>query len=444
MAQRHSSKHQAAMLNDRHRNRRTLILVTALFFLWGLLASMNDILVPYLKSVFDLSYSQAMLVQSCFFCAYLFLSIPSGHLLERFGYKRMMVAGLTVMGTGALLFVMAASMASFAIFLAAFSTLATGVAVLQVAANPYVAALGPEATASSRLSLAQGFNSLGTTISPYLGGLVILRTAVGDKDEMIRMSAAGIHAYRLHRAAAVKSPYMTIALCIFLVAILMSRWRFPNLPKSQENSKDVASGSATNGWWKKPHFIGGAIGIFLYVGAEVAIGSFLVNYLTQPEIGVISERTASEYVSLYWGGAMIGRFIGAGLFRKLQPEKMLGIAAFAAFSLICISTTSSYTVAMWSIVFVGLFNSVMFPCIFTLAIRGLGRFTPQASGVLITAISGGAVIPLLQGILADRIGIHHAFLLPLLCYLYIALYAFRKTQIPLSLPEQVQPDRSSG
>ncbi|MHB2009190.1 MAG: sugar MFS transporter [Acidobacteriaceae bacterium] len=433
-----------AIFDDRHRNRRTLMLVTALFFLWGLLASMNDILIPYLKSVFDLSYSHAMLVQASFFCAYLFFAIPAGCCLEHCGYKRMMVAGLTMMGTGSLLLVMAASMASFTVFLVAFSTLATGVTMLQVTANPYIATLGPEATASSRLSLAQGFNSLGTTISPYLGGLFILRTAVGDKDEIVRMSAAGLHAYRLHRAAAIKSPYMALAICIFIFAIFMTQWRFPSLPAPQKNWAALTNDSEARKWWRKRNFVGGTIGIFLYVGAEVAIGSFLVNYLTRPEIGGITERVASVYVSLYWGGAMIGRFIGAGLFRKLQAGNVLCIAAIAACSLICMSMASSYAFAMWSIVLVGLFNSVMFPSIFILAIRGLGPFTPRASGILITAISGGAVIPLLQGILADHIGVQHAFLLPVLCYLYIVFYAFREAQVPLSLPQQAQPDRSSG
>ncbi len=433
-----------AIFDDRHRNRLTLMLVTALFFLWGLQGSMNDILIPYLKSIFNLSYSRAMLVQASFFCAYFFFAIPAGHCLERCGYKRMMVAGLTMMGTGSLVLVIAASMASFVVFLGAFSALAAGITMLQVSANPYIATLGPEATASSRLSLAQGFNSLGTTISPYLGGLFILRTVVGDKDEVIRMSAAGLHAYRLHSAAAVKSPYMALAICIFLFAIFMTQWRFPSLPAPQKYGVALTNESRNRKWWCKRNFIGGTIGIFLYVGSEVAIGSFLVNYLTRPEIGGITERIASVYVSLYWGGAMIGRFLGTGLFRKLQPGNVLGIAAIAACSLICISMASSYAFAMWSIVLVGLFNSVMFPGIFTLAIRGLGPFTPRASGILITAISGGAVIPLLQGILADHIGVHYAFLLPAFCYLYIALYAFSETQVDLSLPQQMQPNRSSG
>ncbi len=226
-----------AIFDDRHRNRLTLMLVTALFFLWGLQGSMNDILIPYLKSIFNLSYSRAMLVQASFFCAYFFFAIPAGHCLERCGYQRMMVAGLTMMGTGSLLFVMAASMASFTVFLVAFSTLATGVTMLQVTANPYIATLGPEATASSRLTLAQGFNSLGTTISPYLGGLFILRAAVGDKDEIVRMSAAGLHAYRLHRAAAIKLPYMALAICIVIFVIFITQWRFPSLSAPSKKTR---------------------------------------------------------------------------------------------------------------------------------------------------------------------------------------------------------------
>jgi MFS transporter, FHS family, L-fucose permease len=397
-----------------------LAVVTTLFFMWGFLTALNDILVPHLKSIFDLTYAEVMLIQFTFFSAYFVFAIPSGKLVEFIGYKRTIVAGLFTMAAGALLFIPAASVPSFKLFLAALIVLAAGITALQVAANPYVAVLGPPQTASSRLNLTQAFNSLGTTIAPFLGSLFILSSAPRTMDEIRKMPAAALQAYRLQQASSVKLPYLGLALALMVLGIAIAKFKLPTI--STENTKQ--SGTAHASLWTQRHLILGAVGIFVYVGAEVSIGSFLVNYLSQSDIGNISVQTAARYVSLYWGGAMIGRFIGSGLLQKIRTGTLLGIAAIVAALLVMTSMLSSGHFAMWSILAVGLFNSIMFPSIFTLGIDGLGPLTGEGSGVLVCAIVGGALIPELQGFVADRIGIHHAFFLPVICYLYIMYFAF--------------------
>jgi FHS family L-fucose permease-like MFS transporter len=404
-------------------NITAMAMVTTLFFMWGLLTSLNDILVPHLKSIFDLNYAEVMLIQFCFFSAYFVFALPSGKLIEKIGYKYAMVAGLFTMALGAFLFIPAASVPAFALFLSALIVLAAGMTILQVSANPYVAALGPEKTASSRLNLAQAFNSLGTTIAPVLGGLLILSSAPKTTDEIRAMSDATRAAFRLHEASSVKIPYLGLALCLLVLGVII--WKFKLPAFSGEGDKSAADASAPKtSVWRHRRLILGAIGIFVYVGAEVSIGSFLVNYLSGPEIGAMTVKTAAGYVSLYWGGAMVGRFIGSGLLQKIRTGTLLGCAALVAFLLVLTTMASFGSLAVWSIVSIGLFNSVMFPSIFTLGIEGLGSLTGKGSGVLVAAIVGGALIPELQGIVADRIGIHHAFFLPAICYLYIAYFAF--------------------
>jgi MFS transporter, FHS family, L-fucose permease len=400
-----------------------MAMVTTLFFMWGLLTSLNDILVPHLKSIFDLNYAEVMLVQFCFFSAYFVFALPSGKLIEKFGYKRAMVAGLFTMGVGAFLFIPAASVPTFALFLSALIVLAAGMTILQVSANPYVAVLGPEKTASSRLNLAQAFNSLGTTIGPALGGLLILSAAPKTTDEIRAMSDTARAAFRVHEASSVKVPYLGLALCLFLLGLIIWKFKLPAFTVAGGKTDADISGFKKSVWQHR-RLILGAIGIFVYVGAEVSIGSFLVNYLSRPEIGGMSVKAAAGYVSLYWGGAMLGRFIGSGVLQKVRTGTVLGCAALAAFVLVLTTMSSFGSLAVWSIVAVGFFNSVMFPSIFTLGIEGLGALTGKGSGVLVAAIVGGALIPELQGIVADRIGIHHAFFLPAICYLYIAYFAF--------------------
>ena len=399
-----------------------LAAVTTLFFMWGFLTSLNDILVPHLKSIFDLNYAEVMLIQFAFFSAYFLFSIPSGRLIDWIGYQKAMVVGLFTMGLGALLFVPAASAPSFPLFLAALMILAAGITVLQVAANPYVTVLGPTKTASSRLNLTQAFNSLGTTVAPYLGSLFILSAAPKATDEIRRMSAQALHAYRLQEASSVKLPYLGLSLALILLGAFIAATRLPAIPEAVRSS---SSRDAREGAWKHRHLLLGAFAIFVYVGAEVAIGSFLVNYLGQPTIGNIPANRAARFVSLYWGGAMLGRFIGSAVLQRVRTGTVLAVAAIAACLLVLTSVVTTGHTAMWSILLVGLCNSIMFPSIFTLGVAGLGRLTGDASGVLVMAIVGGAIIPEIQGALADRIGIQHAFILPAVCYLYILYYALR-------------------
>ncbi len=408
--------------------RRPLAMVTTLFFMWGFLTSLNDILIPHLKAIFDLNYAKAMLIQFAFFTSYFVFSLPSGKLIDAVGYKKAMVAGLFTMGVGALLFIPAASVPSFPLFLTALIVLAAGMTILQVSANPYVAVLGPEKTAASRLNLAQAFNSLGTTIGPKLGGLIILSSTVVGAEVLHQMSAADLQAYRVHEASSVKLPYLVFALALIALGVAMALFKLPRIASVEQHDAD-----SHDSIWRHTALVLGAVGIFVYVGGEVSIGSFLVNYFSQPDIGNISERVAAGLVSFYWGGAMVGRFIGSALQQKIKPNKILGVAAIMAAVLVAISMLTLGHVAMWTIIAVGLFNSVMFPTIFTLAIEGLGPLTGDGSGLLVAAIVGGAIIPELQGMIADRIGIHHAFFLPILCYAYIAFYAFvgsqKKTRI---------------
>jgi MFS transporter, FHS family, L-fucose permease len=399
-----------------------LAMVTTLFFMWGFLTCLNDILVPHLKPIFDLTYAKIMFIQFAFFSAYFVFSVPLGRLVERIGYKWTMVGGLFTMGLGALLFIPAASVPSYPLFLFALIVLAGGITALQVSANPYVAVLGPAKTASSRLNLAQAFNSLGTTIAPYLGGLFILSAAPKSMDEIRQMPAQVLQAYRLHQASSIKLPYLILGLIAIALAATIATFKLPPIPEAERRAGDKSPHLSL---WKYRHLILGAIGIFVYVGAEVSIGSFLVNYFSQHDIGNISEKVAAGFVSLYWLGAMVGRFIGSAILQKVRTGTVLGTAAIVACLLVSTSMLSMGHVAMWSIILVGLFNSVMFPSIFTLGIAELGPLTGEGSGILIMAIVGGAIIPVLVGALADRVGIHHAFLLPAICYLYIVYYGFK-------------------
>ena len=401
--------------------RGPLAMVTTLFFMWGFLTCLNDILIPHLKAIFDLSYAQVMLVQFAFFGAYAVFSIPAGFITEKVGYKPMMVSGLLTMAVGALLFVPAAMVPSFYLFLAALIILAAGITVLQVAANPYVALLGPPKTASARLTLTQAFNSFGTFIAPYVGGVLILATAPKTAAEIAKLLPAELQTYRIEQASSVKLPYVGIAVALCLLAAVIGRFKLPHITSAEGGHAVVKDDSI----WKHPNLVLGALGIFTYVGAEVAIGSFLVNYLHEPVIGNLDLETAAKYLMFYWGGAMVGRFVGSYVLGQVSPRIVLAVNAFIAALLVCISMATNGNIAMVSILAIGFFNSIMFPTIFTLGIEGLGPLTGEASGLLNSAIVGGAVIPLAQGFIADRIGIHHAFFLPAICYLYIVFFALK-------------------
>ncbi|WP_246737883.1 MULTISPECIES: sugar MFS transporter [Rhizobium] len=398
--------------------RFALTALTSLFFMWGFITCLNDILVPHLKNVFQLNYTQSMLIQFCFFGAYFIASLPAGALVKRTGYKQGIVIGLVIAAIGCALFIPAASYRAYPLFLGALFVLATGITLLQVAANPYVTVLGPPDTAASRLTLTQAFNSLGTTLAPMFGALLILSATTAA---VAGATPEQLDAIKIAEASAVKFPYMLLAVAFLLLAALFAALKLPQVEGSDEIEPITGGGSA----WQYRHLVLGAVGIFLYVGAEVSIGSFLVNFMSQPDIAGFSEAEAAHHVAYFWGGAMIGRFIGAIAMRYVNDGKALAFNAVAVIALLLLTVFSGGHVAMWSVLAIGLFNSIMFPTIFSLALYGLGKYTSQGSGILCLAIVGGAILPLVQGGLADTIGIHMAFLMPVICYAYIAYYGLK-------------------
>ena len=400
---------------------RPLAIVTTLFFMWGFLTCLNDILIPHLKSIFDLSYAKAMLIQFAFFSAYFLFSVPWSKIVNTIGYKTTMVVGLLTMACGAFLFLPAATAASYPLFLTALLVLAAGITGLQVSANPYVDLLGKPETASSRLDLTQAFNSLGTTIAPKIGGLLILGAAPLALAQLQQLTPEALHLYRVQQASSVKMPYTVIGVALLLLAVLIG---FSKLPKIEE-ATTLPGQKGNDSIWKHRNLLFGALGIFAYVGAEVSIGSFLVNYFGLPQIAASPPKTAAGYVSFYWGGAMIGRFLGAPLLQRFKPGYLLALCAIAAGALVTTSMLLNGHTAMWTILAVGFFNSIMFPTIFSLGEAELGSLSGTGSGLLNMAIVGGAILPVIQGVIADHVGLHHAFVLPVLCYLYILFFALK-------------------
>jgi FHS family L-fucose permease-like MFS transporter len=380
--------------------RFAFIAMTCLFFFWGFITVLNDILIPFLKDSFNLNYTQAMLVQFCFFGAYFIVSPFAGKLIDKVGYQQGIVLGLLTTAAGCVLFYPSAELNVYVLFLFAFFVLASGITILQVAANPYVAALGPDKTAASRLNLAQAANSLGTTVGPIIGAALILGAATAD-------------------ASAVQGPYLILAALLLVVAIM---FRFIKLPRIASVENEENSDASV---WNHRSLVLGALAIFLYVGGEVSIGSFLVNYFAESSIGGLSHAEAGEMVAYYWGAAMIGRLVGAAAMNYVAPTKYLSLNALIAIVMIIVSMNTTGSTAMWSILAVGFFNSIMFPTIFTLAVKGLGSLTSKGSGLVCQAIVGGALIPLVQGVAADMIGIQLSFIVPMLCYIYIGWYALR-------------------
>ena len=416
---------------------RAMSVATALFFMVGFLTCLNDIVIPHLKSIFQLNYAEAMLVQFAFFTSYFVFSYPSGAIVEKFGYKKTMVVGLLVMACGAAGFIPAARLAVFAIFLGALIVLAAGMTIVQVAVNPYVTVIGPAATASSRLNLAQAFNSFGTFIAPFLGGLVILGGATALTPERINsLSAVKLQAYRELQAHTVILPYLGMALVLVLLALALASIHLQPRTSVAERTQDFRPGAFAEALtkqdsiWHHPWLLAGALGIFTYVGAEVAIGSLLVNYMGLPQIGNLPQSTAANFLMVYWGGAMIGRFIGSAILQRVKTGKLLGLNAIIAFILVILSILTHGHIAMFALLFVGLFNSIMFPSIFTLGIQDLGPLTSKGSSLMIAAIVGGAIIPEATGKLADIIGLHHAFIIPAICYIYIAAYGIASIRRP--------------
>lgn len=414
-------------------------LITILFFMWGFITVLVDALVPRLKAVFELTYGQSIMVQCAFFGAFFCFAIPSSLLLEKIGYKKGIVMGLSLMGVACLLFYPAASVREFWIFISAFFTLATGITILQVAANPYVTLLGEEKNASSRLNLSQAFNSFGTLLAPIAGALFLLSDTVLSSNQLESLSTKDQTAYYVSEALAVQQPFLIIAAVLFCLAGIFA---FINLPT-------LIAKAPKNGYvqlLKKPVFMLGVLGIFMYVGAEVAIGSFLVNYFE--ELHVIKDIDNSgflkslgstlllgkdlstldargilgAFVTLYWGGAMLGRFLGAYLMRFISSGKLLMIFGALASSMIVLSVSNAGTTAMFCILAVGLFNSIMFPTIFSLALDGLDTLKAQGSGLLVMGIVGGAFIPKFTGMVADAAGLKIAFLILIVSYVYVAFF----------------------
>jgi MFS transporter, FHS family, L-fucose permease len=390
--------------------------VFALFFIFGGITSLNDVLIPKLKGLFTLSYAEVMLVQSAFFTAYLTISLPGAAIVKRIGYMRTAVVGLLTMMTGCLLFVPASSSGVFAMFLLALFVLAAGITVVQVVANPLISMLGPPATAHSRLTFAQAFNSLGTTIFPYVGSILILGSLATI--DASKLAGAALDAFRAQESRVISNTYLGLAVAIALVAAIVwaRRKRLAETPAEQTNffqSLDLL---------KRPRFAFGALCIFLYVGAEVAIGSVIVNYLMQANVLGLAEQDAGKHVPFYWGGAMVGRFIGAYLLRVISPGKVLAMAAAGVVALLAISSGTTGAVSGWSLLAIGLCNSIMFPTIFSLASEGLGRRAADGSGIICVAIVGGAVVPLVTGFAADFAGLRASLVVPAICYLVILAF----------------------
>jgi FHS family L-fucose permease-like MFS transporter len=399
-----------------------LTVVTILFFMWGLLTSLNDVLIPHLKAVYTLNYLQAMLVQFCFFGAYFIVSLPAGMLIRRIGYKHGAVAGLTIAACGCALFYPAAT-SGYGLFLFAFFVLAGGITVLQVAANPYVTVLGAPAGASSRLNLTQAFNSLGTTLAPAFGGLLILSGTVLGADQLAKLAPAEQLAYKAQEAATVQGPYLVLAAALLTLAVLFAIVRLPAIREEQ------ATTAVSESLWRHKHLVLGAVGIFLYVGAEVSIGSFLINFIGEPAIAGLSHADAALYVTWYWGGAMVGRFIGSAVMRHVSPGRALAVNALVAILLVLAATFGHGRMAMWALLAVGLCNSIMFPTIFSMALHRLGPLTGQGSGVLCMAIVGGALVPFVQGALADAVGVQPSFLVPAACYAFVLYFGVRYARL---------------
>ncbi|MBU3020527.1 sugar MFS transporter [Aestuariibacter sp. A3R04] len=381
--------------------------MTTLFFIWGFITALNDILIPHLKASFSLNYTQAMLVQFCFFGAYFVVSPFAGKLLEKIGYLRGIITGLCTIAAGCAMFYPAAELGIYAIFLLGLFVLAAGVATLQVSANPYVAILGPEKTAASRLNLAQAINSLGHTVGPLFGAALIFSSVAETEVD----------------AKSVQLPYLLLAGVMLITAFTFKFLKLPEITHEETNTVNTKQSV-----WQHKGLVLGALAIFLYVGAEVSIGSFLVNYFADPRIAGLSQQDASTMVSYYWGGAMVGRFVGAALTRYIKPAYVLAGNAVMAILLLITTTQTTGAVAMWSVIAVGFFNSIMFPTIFSLAIRGLGELTSRGSGLLCQAIVGGAILPMIQGVVADISTVQLSYFVPVLAYVYIGWYALNSSR----------------
>lgn len=412
------------MTNQHHRG--PFAAMGVLFFMIGFITVLNDILVPHMKSVFDLSYTQAALIQFCFFAAYFVIAFPSSAVISRLGYQNSIVVGLGVSACGTALFYPASNLQSYPLFLVGLFTLASGFALLQTAMNPYVAVLGPPQHSSARLVLSQAFNSIGTALAPLLGSVLILGASMLNREQLASLTPSAAAAYKSVQAAAVQVPYIVLTSMLVILSVVVAKLSLPKIVGVEgDEEKNVKLLDPL----KVPHLLKGVVGVFCYVGAEVGIGSFMVNYF-QECIPGISDQGAAQYVTMYWSGAMIGRFAGTFLLSHVRPGVLLTIVSLVNVGLTLSSTMISGTTAGLLLVVCGLQNSIMFPIIFTLAIKDLGVMTNRASSWLVAAILGGAVVPQLQGIIADSFGgLRVAYFIPAACFIYIAYYGIWGSKI---------------
>lgn len=396
---------------------RALSLLASLFFMWGFITVINNTLLPHLKSVFDLNYTQTTLLESVWFIAYFFASIPSAKLIERIGYQKALVVGLLIMASGALGMVLAASIPSYGVTLVMLFVIASGITLLQVAANPYVAVIGAAETASSRLNLVQAFNSAGTMVAPLFGAYLILGRSIGGT---AKSGTVLTPAERLADAHSVLLPYILVAVVLVVLAIIIAR--FP-LPAMGSATRRVAKEERSqHSLWRHRNLVFGVPAIFIYLIAEIGVSNLFVNFVSQPNIANLTHEEAGRYLTFLWGGMMIGRFVGSAIMQKIRAETVLAAFAIGAFIVMLVTVFTAGPIAMWSLILVGLFHSIMFPTIFTLGIKGLGPLTEEGSGLLIMAIAGGALV-VVQGWLADTFGLQASFLLTAVCELYILFYA---------------------
>ena len=394
-----------------------LTLLASLFFMWGFITVINGTLLPHLRSVFDLSYFQATLIESVWFIAYFFASIPSAKLIERIGYQKSLVCGLLIMAAGALGMTLAASIPSYGVTLVMLFVIASGITLLQVAANPYVAVVGPSETASSRLNLVQAMNSAGTMFAPIFGAYLILGRSKGGTAAQGTILTP---AERLADAHSVILPYALVAVVLLVLAIVIARFPLPAMGSA--TSRFAKEERKQHSLWRHRNLVFGIPAIFIYLIAEIGVGNLFVNFISQPHIANLTTEQAGHYLTLLWGGMMVGRFVGAAIMQKVDAAMVLAAFSIGAFVVMLVTVFSTGTTAMWSLILVGLFHSIMFPTIFTLGIRGLGPLTEEGSGLLIMAIAGGALV-FVQGKLADVYGLQTSFLLTAACELYILFYA---------------------
>ncbi|HUO60129.1 MAG TPA: sugar MFS transporter [Candidatus Acidoferrales bacterium] len=397
------------------------ITVTALYFIFGFITTLNMQLVPHLKSVFDLTWLQAALANFAFFTAYFVVASPTARLIDAIGYKKTMVVSLFVQVIGALLFVPASSLPNFWLFLAAVFIVGSGVAALQTSANPYVSALGPESSAPVRQNLAQAFNSIGATIAPIIAGTLILKhRVVMDAAELAKKTAGEQLAYKASIAGTVRMPYLIIAAALVVLGVAVSLAHLPTI-RASETSSDEHKGESI---WSYRHTVLATVGIFLYVGVEVGLAQFMVGYFGLKEVGGLAAGVAAGLTAYYWGGALVGRLLGSAVLTKVNAGLLLGFFGLAAAASVVISMLTTGQVSIWSLLVCGFFNSIMFPNIFALGITGLGPMTSKGSGLIMTAVVGGAIVPVILGGLVDHLGFRMASVLPVICYLYIAFYGF--------------------